>query len=77
MKYRRPVSLARRNKCQQDESAKKFLMEMLNDGEKSQKVILTSASEMDFSKRTLDEAKKALKIISFITDDSWHWKLPE
>ena len=59
------------------ETAKNFLMDILADGEKSQKEILGAAAEMDFSKRTLDEAKKALAVTSFKVGESWYWKLSE
>ncbi len=57
------------------ETAKDFLLDILADGEKSQKEILGAATEMDFSKRTLDEAKKALAVTSFKVGESWYWKL--
>ena len=59
------------------ETAKDFLLDILADGEKSQKKILGAAAEMDFSKRTLDEAKKALAVTSFKVGESWYWKLSE
>ena len=59
------------------ETAKDFLLDILADGEKSQKEILGAAAEMDFSKRTLDEAKKALAVSSFKVGESWYWKLSE
>ncbi len=59
------------------EIATKFLLEILKDGKVSQKEIATAASDYDFSTRTLNEAKKNLKISSIKADNKWYWKLPD
>lgn len=59
------------------EIATEFLLEILKDGKVSQKEIATAASDYDFSTRTLNEAKKNLKITSIKADNKWYWKLPD
>ena len=59
------------------EIATEFLLEILKDGKVSQKEIATAASDYDFSTRTLNEAKKNLKISSIKADNKWYWKLPD
>ncbi len=59
------------------EIATEFLLEILKDGKVSQKEIAAAASDYDFSARTLNEAKKNLKVLSIKADNKWYWKLPD
>jgi len=59
------------------EIATEFLLETLKDGKVSQKEIAAAASDYDFSARTLNEAKKKLKVLSIKADNKWYWKLPD
>lgn len=59
------------------EIATEFLLETLKDGKVSQKEIAAAASDYDFSARTLNEAKKNLKVLSIKADNKWYWKLPD
>lgn len=59
------------------ESAKQFLLDILDDGAKSQKKIQSAAEEMDFGNRTLKSAKTALGVKSIKVGEGWLWKLPE
>lgn len=59
------------------EIATEFLLEILKDGKVSQKEIAAAASDYDFSTRTLNEAKKNLKVLSIKADNKWYWKLPD
>lgn len=59
------------------EIATEFLLETLKDGKVSQKEIAAAASDYDFSARTLNEAKKNLKVLSIKADNKWNWKLPD
>ena len=54
-----------------------FLRELLEDGPKIQPVILNKAKKLGISKRTLDRAKKDLKIESRKDTKSWKWSLPK
>lgn len=59
------------------EIATEFLLETLKDGKVSQKEIAAAASDYDFSARTLNEAKKNLKVLSIKADNKWYWKLSD
>lgn len=59
------------------EIATEFLLEILKDGKVSQKEIAAAASDYDFSARTLNEAKKNLKVLSIKADNKWYWKLSD
>ena len=59
------------------EIATEFLLETLKNGKVSQKEIAAAASDYDFSARTLNEAKKNLKVLSIKADNKWYWKLPD
>lgn len=59
------------------EIATEFLLETLKNGKVSQKEIAAAASDYDFSARTLNEAKKKLKVLSIKADNKWYWKLPD
>lgn len=59
------------------EIATEFLLETLKNGKVSQKEIAAAASDYDFSARTLNEAKKKLKVLSIKDDNKWYWKLPD
>lgn len=59
------------------EIATEFLLETLKNGKVSQKEIAAAASGYDFSARTLNEAKKNLKVLSIKADNKWYWKLPD
>lgn len=54
------------------EIATEFLLETLKDGKVSQKEIAAAASDYDFSARTLNEAKKNLKVLSIKADNKWY-----
>jgi RecA-family ATPase len=53
--------------------AELLLMEVLSDKAYTQKEIMQRASEMDISKRSLDQAKKNLGISSFKDAKQWWW----
>lgn len=59
------------------EIATEFLLETLKNGKVSQKEIAAAASDYDFSARTLNEAKKNLKVLSIKADNKWYWKLSD
>ena len=59
------------------EIATEFLLETLKNGKVSQKEIAAAASDYDFSARTLNEAKKNLKVLSIKADNEWYWKLSD
>ena len=59
------------------EIATEFLLEILKDGKVSQKEIAAAASDYDFSARTLNEAKKNLKVLSIKANNKWYWKLSD
>lgn len=57
--------------------AMELLQEALKDGEKSQKSIMTKAGYSRISKRTIDEAKRALGVKSKRKQDGWYWSIPK
>ena len=62
------------------EDAKDFLRDLLDDEPVDAKTVLASAKQNGISERTLDRAKKALKIVSAkgegSLDGTWKWRLP-
>ncbi len=67
------------------EAAKAFLLEMLTDGPIPTKEIYDEAAKRGIAaERTIDSAKKALKVISYHEGNTgakgggkWYWKLPD
>lgn len=57
-------------------TAMELLKSELADGEKSCTAIIAKARYDGISKRTLDEAKKALGVQSVKRSDGWYWTLP-
>ena len=55
--------------------AKNFLEETLEDGPIKASEMYEKGSTLNFSKRTLDQAKSELNIKSFKEGKSWYWKL--
>jgi hypothetical protein len=57
------------------EEAEEFLKEVLKDGPVPQTEVAQQAEEQGISKRTLDRAKKSLRIKSKRTEGRWVWSL--
>jgi hypothetical protein len=56
--------------------ARKYLIDMLQDGPKPAKEILNGIKFSGFGERTLKKAKTALKVRSYKTEDGWMWAFP-
>ena len=57
-------------------TAIEFLRAELKDGAMPAKYLLEKAESEGISKRTLDRAKKSLRIISKLQSKIWVWRLP-
>jgi hypothetical protein len=56
--------------------ARKYLIDLLQNGPKPAKEILSGVKFSGFGERTLKKAKVALKIQSYKTGDDWMWAFP-
>jgi hypothetical protein len=70
------VSAKRRSDPTKTQRAQDFLQEFLTDGPQPQTECVKGADDLGISKRTLETAKRNLKIASRKTDDGWLWTLP-
>jgi RecA/RadA recombinase len=53
----------------------RFLIELLTSGEKSAQDVFALCSERGYAKRTVDRAKKSLKIRSYRKNGEWVWSV--
>ena len=53
----------------------RFLLDLLASGEKSAQDVITLCSERGYAKRTVDRAKKSLKIRSYRRNGEWVWSI--
>jgi putative DNA primase/helicase len=63
----------------QGSEAREFLLSMLEDGPRDSKSILSESRKQGISRRVLDSAKRALKVIvsKHGFQGRWEWKLPD
>ena len=58
------------------QAAEELLQEMLKDAPVPSNIVYEKSEEIGIGKRTLETAKKKMKIASVRKDDTWYWKLP-
>lgn len=63
-------------KLSKSELAKRYILELLGEGEMLGRSIYAKLAELDIKSRTVENAKKELGIVTYRKDNAWYWKLP-
>jgi len=63
-------------KLSKSELAKRYLLELLGEGDMLGKDVYAKIAEFGIKSRTVETAKKELGIITYRKGNAWYWKLP-
>jgi len=63
-------------KLSKNELAKRYILELLGEGDMLGKEIYAKIAEFGIKSRTVETAKKELGIVTYRKGNAWYWKLP-
>lgn len=63
-------------KLSKTELAKRYILELLGEGEMLGRNVYAKLAELDIKSRTVENAKKELGIVTYRKGNAWYWKLP-
>lgn len=63
-------------KLSKSELAKRYILELLGEGDMLGKDVYAKIAELGIKSRTVETAKKELGIVTYRKGNAWYWKLP-
>ena len=63
-------------KLSKNELAKRYILELLGEGDMLGKDVYAKIAEFGIKSRTVETAKKELGIVTYRKGNAWYWKLP-
>lgn len=64
-------------KLSKSELAKRYMLELLGEGDMPGKEVYAKILELGIKSRTVETAKKELGVITYRKGNAWYWKLPK